>query len=327
MKKLTIFLAACLTTIYSYAQNTFPPSGNVGIGNTDPNTILDIYNSANSSTTLLRVSGSAEANSSYTGLLLGAGGLKGRAKGAVLYQPYGTSYGLGRLHFAVNGNPGEGEASLSDIRMTILGNGYVGIGTTIPGSLLQVNGVASFRSSTDTDGYLSINPGGPTVQGYINWWKPGNVRVGYLGYNDGTSTNNLALTLEASANFVINGGSVGIGTTTPDAKLAVNGTIHTKEVKVDLTGWPDYVFRPDYHLPSLAAVRTYIGQNHHLLEMPSEQEVAKDGINLGEIVKLQTKKIEELTLYLLEKDEQDKQKQAQIDQLKQQVETLIKKRS
>jgi hypothetical protein len=48
----------------------------------------------------------------------------------------------------------------------------------------------------------------------------------------------------------------------------------------------------------------YIDKYQHLPEMPSEQEVAENGVNLGEIVKLQTKKIEELTLYLLEKEMQ-----------------------
>jgi hypothetical protein len=120
----------------------------------------------------------------------------------------------------------------------------------------------------------------------------------------------------AAAGFNITGGNVGIGTTTPDAKLAVNGTIHTKEVKVDLTGWPDYVFKPKYNLPSLIELKTYIDKNQHLPEMPSEREVAKNGINLGEIVRLQTKKIEELTLYLIEQ-------QKQMEQLKQELITLI----
>lgn len=64
--------------------------------------------------------------------------------------------------------------------------------------------------------------------------------------------------------------------------------------------------------------------------MPSEQEVAKNGINLGDLVKLQTKKIEELTLYLIEKDKEinelKRTQQSQIDELRKQVETLLKKK-
>lgn len=102
----------------------------------------------------------------------------------------------------------------------------------------------------------------------------------------------------------IENGNVGIGTFTPDAKLAVNGTIHTKEVKVDLTGWADYVFKPSYKLPKLSEVKAFITKNQHLPDMPSEKEVVANGVNLGEMVTLQTKKIEELTLYLIERDEQ-----------------------
>jgi hypothetical protein len=120
-------------------------------------------------------------------------------------------------------------------------------------------------------------------------------------------------------------GNVGIGTTTPDAPLAVAGTIHSKEVKVDLVGWPDYVFKPAYNLPSLIAVKSYIDKNHRLPDMPSEQEVARNGINLGEIVKLQTKKIEELTLYLIEQQKQAEQQDARIAVLEKALLTLTNK--
>ena len=128
-------------------------------------------------------------------------------------------------------------------------------------------------------------------------------------------------------------GNVGIGTLYADEKLAVNGTVHSKEVRVDLTGWNDYVFKHKYKLPLLADVKAYIDKNQHLPEIPSEAEMIKNGLNLGDMVKLQTKKIEELTLYLIEKDNRDKERdnkdkekdaklqsqQEQIDQLKQQL--------
>jgi hypothetical protein len=77
--------------------------------------------------------------------------------------------------------------------------------------------------------------------------------------------------------------------------------------------WPDYVFNPQYNLPSLSEVKSYIDQNQHLPDMPSEQEVAREGVDLGEIVKLQTKKIEELTLYIIEKDKEVKEQQEEIN--------------
>jgi hypothetical protein len=114
--------------------------------------------------------------------------------------------------------------------------------------------------------------------------------------------------------------------------LAVGGSAIATSMTVKLQGnWPDYVFKPTYHLPLLSELKTYIDKNHHLPEIPSAQEIAKDGLNLGEMNKVLVKKAEELTLYLIEKDhkQQDdenaiKTQQEEINQLKQQVQLLIK---
>ncbi|MFE7088392.1 hypothetical protein ACFU8T_13370 [Sphingobacterium spiritivorum] len=97
-------------------------------------------------------------------------------------------------------------------------------------------------------------------------------------------------------------GNVGIGTTTPTERLSVNGNIRAREIKVETNNWPDYVFEEDYKLTPLAEVETFIKANKHLPEVPSAREIEEDGLSLGEMNKLMMKKIEELTLHLIEKE-------------------------
>jgi hypothetical protein len=101
-------------------------------------------------------------------------------------------------------------------------------------------------------------------------------------------------------------GNVGIGTTAPQYKLAVNGTIGAKEVVVIGTGWADYVFRPGYRLRPLSEVRDYIRQNHHLPDIPSESEVRTSGVGVGEMQAKLLAKVEELTLHLIQMEERNK---------------------
>ncbi|MEJ0055107.1 MAG: hypothetical protein WDN75_05300 [Bacteroidota bacterium] len=103
--------------------------------------------------------------------------------------------------------------------------------------------------------------------------------------------------------LVIKGGSgfVGIGTTSPDQRLTVNGTIHATEVKVtSAVPGPDYVFEKSYNLLSLDEVKSYIDENKHLPEVPSAKEMEKNGINVSEMNMVLLKKVEELTLYIIE---------------------------
>lgn len=116
------------------------------------------------------------------------------------------------------------------------------------------------------------------------------------------------------------GGNVGIGTwITGDYKLAVEGTIGARRVKVHTTSWADYVFDSSYTLAPLQAVEKYILENKHLPEVPAAATVAREGVDVGENQVLLLKKIEELTLYIIE---QNKRIEAQGQQLQQQGEEI-----
>ena len=107
---------------------------------------------------------------------------------------------------------------------------------------------------------------------------------------------------EVSGNLNYTSGNVGIGHSNPTDKLEVNGTIHSKGVRADMNGWPDYVFEADYELPPLADIEKYIEVHGHLPNMPSAAEVASNGILLGEMNKRLLEKVEELTLYTLQEN-------------------------
>ncbi|MBC8755164.1 hypothetical protein H2O64_10805 [Kordia sp. YSTF-M3] len=116
-------------------------------------------------------------------------------------------------------------------------------------------------------------------------------------------------------------------------KLFVNGGILAKEVRVR-TDWADYVFEKEYELKPLSEVESYINENGHLPNVPSAKTVETEGLNLGDITKIQQEKIEELTLYIIEQNKniEDQQRilesqQEQLNEMKVLLKKMLKKES
>jgi hypothetical protein len=122
-------------------------------------------------------------------------------------------------------------------------------------------------------------------------------------------------------------GNVGIGvkltsTTNPNNyKLAVNGTIGAKAVKIEISSntWADYVFNREYKLRTLPELEAFVKANNHLPNIPSATEVEKNGIDIATMDAKLLEKIEELSLYIIEQNKQLTEQNKRIELLEQKV--------
>lgn len=111
-------------------------------------------------------------------------------------------------------------------------------------------------------------------------------------------------------------GNMSIGTAPRnDYRLTVEGTVGARKVKVTQESWADFVFDPQYKLPTLLEVELFIQKNRHLPEIPSANEVLEEGIDLGDMNKKLLQKVEELTLYVIELKKENERQQKQLDKL------------
>ncbi len=161
----------------------------------------------------------------------------------------------------------------------------------------------------------SVDPAGSTQVS-----PPGTMTYTITATNDNGSVSE-SVTITVNNGFDVAGiytvsGNVGIGTMNPQSTLAVNGTITAKKVVVTLTGWPDHVFNRDYRLPSLESVESYINQNNHLPDIPSEEQIRSNGLSMGDMMTLHMQKIEELTLYLIQLKKENNELKSEIDSIK-----------
>jgi|GEM_PF-568454 len=197
----------------------------------------------------------------------------------------------------------------SDTRLfTVKSNGDVGIGIENPTEKLHVNGSSLLEGNTIIKQYSpriflrrNTDEGG-FIQGIQTQLKDespnfyfGNLHSREWIITKGEYNGNRLFTVKSN-------GEVGIGTSDPAGwKLAVNGEIRAKEIKVE-TGWSDFVFQKDYKLPTLQEVEEHIKDKGHLKDIPSAKEVEENGVFLGEMDSKLLQKIEELMLYTIQQN-------------------------
>ncbi len=118
-------------------------------------------------------------------------------------------------------------------------------------------------------------------------------------------------------------GNIGIGTQSPTHLLEVNGTIRAKEVKLEASNWPDYVFAADYQLLSLKETDNYIKAHGHLPGLKSAAEYEAEGVNMLELNQKLLEKVEQLTLYLLQQQEAIEDKDKRLEAIESKIASNI----
>lgn len=162
-------------------------------------------------------------------------------------------------------------------------NGNVGIGTTSP--------LFKFDVKTGTNERFLIRSGRD--------WGGSYTGIAIDARNDAENAS-IPLRIRTSG-LTIDEGNVGIGTTNPGTyKLAVEGTIGARKLKITQSTWADEVFNSSYKLKPLKEVEQFIIKNKHLPDVPKEKDVLGKDIDVGDTQALLLKKIEELTLYIID---------------------------
>ncbi|MCW3111471.1 MAG: hypothetical protein JWQ09_5977 [Segetibacter sp.] len=322
------------TTNAFYVENaasanllTVRNDGNVGIGTTTPSYKLAVYGGGISvSKDLSAVFSGAIPNSAQLRINDIANPSKILAIGyssnidAAFLQ--GNNVGISYQNILINplgGNVGIGTTTGINRRLNVKGttgaiNSEIGIldGSSSLAGTIGVESASSndilFASTTGMRFYTAstIGTSGTPTSEVMRILTNGNIGMG-------TTTPNSMAKLDVNGNIFTNSKMV-IGTTdmtkVGSYSLAVNGwAIFTKAVVKSSGGWPDYVFKHDYKLTALGDLEAYVKENQHLPEVPSAEDVEKNGIDLGNTQTILLKKIEELTLYIIDL-------QKQVNQLK-----------
>lgn len=298
-KTLTTAIAVTLGSgLFAQLQNNLlPPIGNVGVGTLFPASKLHVIgNSTFSGTFSLTGDATLNGTTTLSNLKLPSLNLTVNPAGVeiLVHEPLTgvvTRLSSGMLKDLVYVEPAVPCITLTDglgnpmpvyptwsngpskLFVRCPDNVGVGIGTNNPTAKLDVEG--SIRSHSLS---IGIVPANALARVHIYHAAPPN------------STGNILL-IENNVGRLL--------------QLDNKGLLRAREIKLDVSQtWPDYVFDTDYKLMTPEEIQAFISKFHHLPGVPSAAEMEQNGMDVMGMNAILLKKIEELTLLLLQQQEQ-----------------------
>jgi hypothetical protein len=208
----------------------------------------------------------------------------------------------------------------------------VGIGTSNPTHKLHTVGNVLFTKTLQVDGNVAIgtqpssfsmlkikNPGASAgIEVDMSTNTVDYQKLLYMRYAheetelikvENASTGHVPFILESSGRLVISNETERI------LQLETSGLLRARRIRVDADSWADFVFDKNYKLLALTELESFITNEKHLPNVPSEKEVIQNGVDLLEMNKILLQKVEELTLYLIDHNKQLQAQKIKIEEL------------
>ncbi|HEX8547396.1 MAG TPA: hypothetical protein VF691_10575 [Cytophagaceae bacterium] len=289
------------------AQNTFPATGNVGIGTLTPDAKFHVH--ANSNVYTFISSATGQSN-----LELRSGGIAAQSMLTFAIPEksiYRSVFIDVKGDFKINGG-----ALFTSTRA-----GSFGLGTALPNNFVHLysrdkEAVIRLQSAPFNGDFGSSGlEFWSDAMGSANEWRPaviksfdggvyeGGLRFFTNGSGAGQRQNMKETMKMTNGKVVIGDEDNSLNISSSSYSLFVEKGILTERLKVAVgnsSNWADYVFDKNYKRLSLSEVERFVNKNKHLPGIPSGDEMVKNGMDVLEMNAKLLEKIEELTLHTIE---------------------------